>query len=132
MQNLIVKCIFFSLPSNKLKGLRSNQNKNPWKQKICCSILMPISSPFHPFSCHCNLTKLDRCCQNQLHDSTSFCLKFTLPLYHKWSISIVLTLPDLQILFFWKLCLVTFNLRAIKKSRRGLQSQLEKEEEKII
>ena len=88
---------------------------------------MPISSPFHPFSCHCNLTKLDRCCQNQLHDSTSFCLKFTLPLYHKWSISIVLTLPDLQIFFFWKLCyLVTFNLRAIKKNRRGLQSPLEK------
>ena len=87
---------------------------------------MPISSPFHPFSCHCNLTKLDRCCQNQLHDSTSFCLKFTL--YHKWSISIVLTLPDLQI-FFWKLCyLVTFNLRAIKKNRRGLQSHLEKEQ----
>ena len=91
---------------------------------------MPISSPFHPFSCHCNLTKLDRCCQNQLHDSTSFCLKFTLPLYHKWSISIVLTLPDLQI-FFWKLCyLVTFNLRAIKKNRRGLQSPLEKEQKK--
>ena len=89
---------------------------------------MPISSPFHPFSCHCNLTKLDRCCQNQLHDSTSFCLKFTLPLYHKWSISIVLTLPDLQIFFFWKLCLVTFNLRAIKKNRRGLQSHLEKEQ----
>ena len=31
-------------------------------------------------------------------------------------------------LFFWKLCLVTFNLRAIKKNRRGLQSHLEKEQ----
>ena len=31
--------------------------------------------------------------------------------------------------FFWKLCyLVTFNLRAIKKNRRGLQSHLEKEQ----
>ena len=33
--------------------------------------------------------------------------------------------------FFWKLCLVTFNLRAIKKNRRGLQSHLEKEQENI-